>query len=590
MAIIETPTGLCKSCYSCVRVCPVKAIKVSHGIAEVVEERCIYCGRCVSICSFGAKQVRDDTEKVKDLLQSDTKVVAIMAREFIASFHPVAPSQVEAGLEKLGFFAVEELALGDELVATEYLDLINNKNGHALIRSSCPSIVKWIERYHPELTSFLASVVPPIIAQGRLVKSTYPSPLSTVYIGPCLAMKAEIEKEDISGTIDAALTFIELKKMFAAEKIDLSSMPDISLDSLQPVLVRTYSLSNGFPRETLAKHSLIDQDIKVFRGVESLERFVDSLDENDRNSSLIDVMNCGGCCVDGPGMDSSLNLYARKKVIEEYQQKRIENAPRHVSFPQIQLRLPNIDLNREFRAEPVSTKTLDEQQIKQIMEASEKRAPEDELDCGACGYPTCRDEAIAIFQGMAEWDMCFPFQKKVLQSMMEELKTASTTDWLTNLFNFNGLTELLEVEMKKAKRYNIPLSLIMLDVDLFKQVNDTYGHVIGDGLLKDLAEVILHNVRGADIIARYGGDEFTLILPETSKAQAYLVAEKLRRKIESTTFKLSEETNLNITVSLGIAVHLSETDSSKSFIDRADRAMYLAKQAGRNYTELSEEW
>jgi diguanylate cyclase (GGDEF)-like protein len=289
-------------------------------------------------------------------------------------------------------------------------------------------------------------------------------------------------------------------------------------------------------------------------------------------------------------MSSTLNLYRRKKVVEDFYSERVEKAPRRVSFPQLQLRLPHLELNKKFTAQPIATKPLDEEQIKQILEASEKHSTEDELNCGACGYPTCRDEAIAIFQGMAEWDMCFPFQKKVYQSMMEELKTASTTDWLTNLFNYNGLVEHLEVEMKKAKRYNYPLSLIMLDVDLFKQVNDTYGHVIGDELLKSMAEVILHNVRGADIIARYGGDEFTLILPETSKAQAYLVAEKLRRKMESNTFQFEGGVNLNITISLGIAINLPETDSSKSFIDRADRAMYLAKQAGRNYTELSEEW
>jgi iron only hydrogenase large subunit-like protein len=240
MAVVETSSSLCKSCYNCVRSCPVKAIKVSQGIAEVVEERCIYCGRCIEACSFGAKQIRDDREKVKSLLGSGSKVVAIVAREIAASFHPVTPSQVDAGLERLGFFGVEEVTLGDELVANEYLNLIDKKNGHALIRSSCPTIVKWIERYHPELASFLAPVVPPIIAQGKLIKSTYPSQVFTVYIGPCLAMKAEIEEEDISSSVDAALTFGELKKMFAEEKIELTALPDISLDSVQPVLIRTY--------------------------------------------------------------------------------------------------------------------------------------------------------------------------------------------------------------------------------------------------------------------------------------------------------------------------------------------------------------
>lgn len=589
MPVVETTPSLCKSCYNCVRVCPVKAIKVYQGIAEVVEERCIYCGRCIFACSFGAKRDRDDTKKVKDLLSSDSNTVAIMAREFVASFHPASPSQVEAGLERLGFFAIEELTLGDELIAKELLDLIASKNGHPLIRSSCPALVTWIERYHPKFSSLMATIVPPAIAQGKLVKLTYPPPTAAVYIGPCLAMKAEIEKESNAGAIDAAITFIELKKMFDEAKIDLSALPDVSLDALQPVLVRTYSTSGGFPRQTLTEHSLIDRDIKVFRGVESMEKLIDCLVENESNSCLIDALSCDGC-IDGPGINSSLNLYLRKKLVDRCYREKTDNAPRHVSFAQLSLRLPHLDLNKTFHQEPFPQKPLDEHQIEQILAASEKHSWEDELNCGACGYPTCRDQAIAIFQGMAEREMCFPFRKKVYESMMEELKTASTTDWLTNLFNYNGLVEHLEIEMKKAKRYNYPLSLIMLDVDLFKQVNDSYGHVAGDELLKGLAEVISHNVRGADLIARYGGDEFALILPETNKAQAYLVAEKLRRKVETTTFEPEEGKQLNITISLGIAIYLPEKDHFKSFIERADRAMYLAKQAGRNYTELSEEW
>jgi diguanylate cyclase (GGDEF)-like protein len=210
--------------------------------------------------------------------------------------------------------------------------------------------------------------------------------------------------------------------------------------------------------------------------------------------------------------------------------------------------------------------------------------PEDELNCGACGYSTCREQAIAIYQGIADWNMCFPFQKRVYSRIIVNLRESASVDGLTGLANHKSFLERLSVEFNRAQRYGSELSLVMIDVDTFKQINDTFGHVAGDGVLKTIAGILKANLRQSDLAARYGGDEFALILPETGLEKAFYVGEKLRSIVERTAISPKADSELAATLSVGVGSFNSSMAEPLALVQKADEALYLAKESGRNKT------
>lgn len=163
----------------------------------------------------------------------------------------------------------------------------------------------------------------------------------------------------------------------------------------------------------------------------------------------------------------------------------------------------------------------------------------------------------------------------------EEIYRLTTVDGLTQIYNKRYFTEVLEREISRSHRYGRELSLIMFDIDHFKNVNDTYGHLAGDYVLKHLASVIKARIRREDIMARYGGEEFAIILPEIENYNGLRFAEKIRQLVERTAF-VFEETTIPITISIGVATSTEETRSVEEFIKQADDHLYEAKRSGRN--------
>jgi diguanylate cyclase (GGDEF)-like protein len=167
-----------------------------------------------------------------------------------------------------------------------------------------------------------------------------------------------------------------------------------------------------------------------------------------------------------------------------------------------------------------------------------------------------------------------------LMSHAEKLHELATVDDLTGLYNRRHFLSLVENESNRFERYRRPTSLVMIDVDEFKAVNDQFGHAIGDHVLRELARLILASKRKADIAARVGGDEFLILLPETSEQNAFVVADRFRQRVGSHVF--SAEARLRVTVSIGIA---EASDALLPLIKRADEALYRAKRGGRNQVQ-----
>jgi diguanylate cyclase (GGDEF)-like protein len=584
--IIRTEESLCRECFACVRACPVKAIKIVEGHAEVLDEKCIFCALCVSACSQGAKTVESEVKKVFDLLNAKP-TVAILAQEAAASFYPLSLSQVQAGLKKLGFTAVEDTSLAEEVVAEQYLRLCRESHNLPIIRSSCPVLVEFLLKYYPQFIPNLAPIASPMVIQGRLVKAMYPGSVATVYISACATRKVEAQDQAADGAIDAVLTFGELKTMFNEARINLSSFSRDRITSSTPFLLRTVSVSGGFPREIVASRTLMDKDVSIVRGVKSLEKLIDAILREEVKPRLVDALACNGCA-DGASIDTDLSIYARKNVIEKCYREQAGKSLKHISFYDIYRFIPQVSTTRGFESRTVNLPHPSEHELAGILASAEKDRKEDVLDCGACGYETCRDTAIAVYQGLTEWGSCFPFQRKLFLKVLNHLKETSITDGLTQLPNYKYFSERLAIEFKRAKRYNSLLSLMMMDIDFFKLINDTYGHLKGDEVLKNIARIIKENVRESDLPARYGGDEFALILPETDRMQAYAVAEKLRKKVEEYIFTLENlEGMAKLTISVGVATLTPDIEEIADLVDKADKAMYQAKQDGRNKTYIA---
>ena len=211
--LVYTIKELCRTCYTCVRECPAKAIRIVGGQAEVIDERCIACGNCTKVCSQGAKVFLNTTDRVVKILDKEAVTVAIMAPSFPAEFQDIGDFRIIVGMIKsLGFNYVLEVSFGADLVADRYKKLVE-ENKDYYISSDCPSIVNYIKHYHPNLVDKLAPIVSPMVATSRVVHAKYGKDIKVVFIGPCVAKKAE------SNEIDEAITFSELRELFDLYKI-----------------------------------------------------------------------------------------------------------------------------------------------------------------------------------------------------------------------------------------------------------------------------------------------------------------------------------------------------------------------------------
>lgn len=585
MGVVKSIPENCRYCFGCIRICPVKALRsVEDRYFDVISDRCISCGLCVNTCTQSALVYDNSVPTVIDLL-GHKQVLLVLATEFVASFYPYKPEVVIGAFEKAGFFVVEDSILAEELVAREYLYYIR-KTDATLIRSTCPVVVEYIERFHPELIPYLAPIISPMVAAGRLYKEIYGHDIAVVYATPCLGAKAEAKEENVRDAIDAVITFEEAKKLLKELEINLDYAKPSSSEQLKPFILRKYSAPGGFPRQVLSEFKLIDKDFKVVKGFDELEELIDGLKKNIINPRIIDSLFCS-TCIDGPAMATSLGLIARKKIVEEFYAEKSKSSKR-VTLDQILPRLPFFEFTRVFRYKLSDTRKPTEEEIGMILAQGEREKPENMLDCSSCGYETCYEHAIAIFYGFSDWSRCVPYQRAVYSRVLKQLKEASSTDGLTGLHNHRAFLERLEQEFYRAQRYGTDLSILIIDLDGFKAVNDNYGHLVGDEVLKKVANALKENVRASDFVARYGGDEFTVILPETSRNEAIAVAEKLRRTIELQDFIVNTK-RVKLTLSIGISYYSSKHKSFFDMIEEADRAMYAAKESGKNTIKIGEE-
>jgi diguanylate cyclase (GGDEF)-like protein len=576
----------CHQCWRCAYRCPARAIRVcGDGSVAIIDEKCVRCGLCVTECPHGAWVVRSDGDAVDALLRGDRPVIALLASEFVAALYPMTPEAVEARLEAAGFFAVESTLLGEEAIAAAYEVRHATGSGVPVIRSTCPVVNDWIRTYHPALTGALAPLVPPYIAQARLIREMYEQDVAIVYVSPCFARKDEAHSEAFGGAIDVAIDFLELEQALARLE---SSVPPAraqgSAGGRRPEPLKEISLTDGYPRSTFESRDMIAPDVRVVRGLVELDELLRAAEAGESAPHIVDALNCEGC-LDGPAVAPGMSLFTKRHLAASDRRGRARS---RVSSREILRNLPQIDVRRSFDASPVRLPVPCDDELQELLR--EGGMDGSALDCGMCGLSSCEEFAVSIFRGETTWGSCLPHRSRVLTGELEDLEESAMLDPLTGLANRREFAHRLGEECSRLARYGGPLALIMVDIDNFKQINDRFGHPTGDAVLLEVADVLRATLRATDLAVRYGGDEFAVVLPQTSKTEAFAVAEKLRLVMETTAFahvSAGGGAAVEVLISVGVAAAGGPVPSPDDLLEAADRALYRAKQNGRNQVRLA---
>lgn len=422
VGVIQTIRDKCKRCYACVRNCPVKAVKVEAGQAQVIPERCISCGNCVKACAQKAKSVARDVERVYGMLSSTAsgrKVVACLAPTFAAAFPDADPLAVVTAVRALGFSEVWEVARGAEAVAAEYARYLAERGGGVVISSACPAVVNLVEQHFPSLIPMLAPVVSPMVAAAREIKAELPG-AAVVFIGPCTAKKDEYRQEAVAGAVDAVLTFTELAEMLKAGGIDVPKLPPGEFDGPADGGGRAFPISGGLARNIGMLEDIAQTGVIVTEGKDNCIEVMKSLVEGKITAGFIDLLFCRGC-VDGPEFPDKHDVFERRQTVLDFIARQCERAVHGASKMAAQERRvaserggvvrkrTSVSLRRKFSARSVPLPIPDPLKVREVLLKTGKSAPEDELNCGACGYESCREKATAVAQGIAEIDMCLPY-------------------------------------------------------------------------------------------------------------------------------------------------------------------------------------
>ncbi len=412
--LVYTIKDKCRVCYTCVRECPVKAIKIINGQAEVIGDRCIACGNCTKVCSQGAKIFKSTISEVEDLLTSELPVYALIAPSFVAEFSGMENWESLIGMiRELGFNKVFEVSFGADLVAEEYRKLLQKEDKRGYISSDCPAIVAFIEKYHPGIIENLAPIVSPMVAMARYLRKVNGSRFSMVFIGPCIAKKNE------SAEVDAKITFVELREMF--DKHGICPSPEIASDFDPPVGARgaLFPVSRGLLETVNIREGDLKYNVIVAGGRVDFQEAIREYESGSIESEHLELLCCEGCIM-GPGTSRNGKKHGRRAKVTGYVRDKLKNFDQ-AAWEKAMETGRQVNLGRKFHSEDQRIADPSEADIREVLHSMNKFTPDDHLNCGACGYDTCRNHAIAIKKGLAETEMCLPYTIDKLHHSIEEL-------------------------------------------------------------------------------------------------------------------------------------------------------------------------
>lgn len=494
MKPVFTEKAECQDCYKCLRECPVKAIKIADGHAAIVPDMCIMCGHCVQACPVGAKRVRNDLERAKRLVTMKKRVVVSLAPSWASEFEELPAEKIIAAIRRLGFDAVSETALGAQEVSANVAAVLGKKpEGNVFISSACPTVVELIKKYRPEWSEAVTGMLSPLLAHCTMLRRELGEEIGIVFIGPCIAKKAEADAHP--ELLDVALTFDGLRRWWREKGIDPAEIEPTDDDAFVPREAEEgalYPIDGGMIAGVKAGCAVTDARFMTFSGAENVLGALDGLADIDAGGPVfLELLACEGGCVNGPRAACNTATAAKRLRVIDRGGRHGEHGPR----------TPTIDIATDWDIAPVERIEHSEQEIAGALARVGKTRPADELNCGSCGYDTCRQFAEALLDGRAEPSMCAGYMRKLAAKKADALLrtmpsgVAIVDETLRIVESNRRFAEILGEDVTTAWEASPGLEGARLEKvapfhELFREVLDGERPVIE----KDLktAEAILH--------------------------------------------------------------------------------------------------
>lgn len=571
MNLINFSKANCRNCYKCLRTCPVKAIQFKNEQAGIIEDRCIACGHCLISCPQNARYIKSDLDITKSAIRGTRKVCASIAPSFAGAFEMDDPGQLPAALYKLGFDFVEETAQGAEKITDAYNEYISRKRPENVITTCCPSANYLIEKYYPSLIKYMLPFVSPMLAHGKMMKSSYGMDSFVVFIGPCTAKKTEITEFEHEGTVDAVLTFEELKEWLDEEKIDLKKLKPSNFGALSSAAGRIYPIRGGVLKGIAGGTDIAYEKISA-DGIENCMEVFDEMQSGKLSGVCVEANACTGGCLRGPGMPKDAkSFYLQAARVKKYTSEK--NRASDGSDGRID---SSMNFSKLFTDMSVQRKKASQEEISRILMNMGKFEPEDELNCGVCGYNTCREKAEAIYEGMAEVTMCLHYMRTRAESLTNTIFWNSPniiiildTDMTVKEFN-PAAESTFGITAKEIS--GKPISIVMDDKG-FLSVRETGREIINQKISLESGKIFLQNV-----LYLKKQNAVLIIMNDITLDERH--KQELRKVKENTLNSAQEVIDKQMRVAQEIASLLGETTAETKVI--LTKLKNLAAEEGRD--------
>ena len=485
----------CRNCYACIRVCPVNAIEVKNEQAQIIKNRCIVCGECSRVCPQKNRIIKSEISKVKSYLQNKEKIVVSIAPSFSSIFGEES-KKIPCALRKLGFSNIEETIVSIDPIIEKYKLFANKSEDKNYITSFCPAINNIIQKHYPSIIQNLIPVISPFIYHSRILKEKYGEQVKVIFIGPCLAKKTEAYGEN---SIDAVLTFGELQKLFKEYNINLKDLNEEPFDETyeDKLLVSIVGETSKFIKNEITKKDIIAVD-----GIEDCIKILEAIQDNRFKNTLFEMNLCRHGCLGGSGMpNDGMTYYERKCNLVNYansvKQDKKYNLNERLNNKTSNKIYNKVSLEKNFDNLYFPLKQPSENEIKKILYSMGKYKKSDELNCGGCGYTTCRDKAVAVYNGIAEINMCLPFMRQRAENLANVIFDSTpnlicTIDDDLNIIQFNPAAESF-FKLEKSEIKGLPIGMF-LDEDKFENVKKNNKNIIREKINLDNKYTLIQNI------------------------------------------------------------------------------------------------